>query len=198
MNIQDWVPLGLTGLVSLQSKELSRIFSSTTVQKHQFFSAQPSLWSNSHIHTWLLEKKNFVSNVMSPLFSMLSRFVKDLLPRSKCLLISWLQSLSAVTVEPKEIKSLIVFIVSPSDGNQCHDLSCFFFFILFFWMLSFKPAFSLSSFTFIKRPFSSSSLSAIRLCHLHIWGYWYFSWQFWFQLVIHPVQHFAWCTLHIV
>jgi len=56
MNIQDWFPLGLTGWISLQFKGLSRIFSNTTVQKHQFFGAQPSLWSNSHIHTWLLEK----------------------------------------------------------------------------------------------------------------------------------------------
>ena len=56
MNIQDWFPLGWTGWISLQSKGLSRVFSSTTVQKHQFFSVQPSLWSNSHIHTWLLEK----------------------------------------------------------------------------------------------------------------------------------------------
>ena len=56
MNIQDWYPLGLTGLISLVSKGLWRVFSNTTVQKHQFFSAQPTLWSNSHIHTWLLEK----------------------------------------------------------------------------------------------------------------------------------------------
>ena len=56
INIQDWFPLGLTGLISLHSKGLSRVFSNTTVQKHQFFSAQPCLWSNSHIHTWLLEK----------------------------------------------------------------------------------------------------------------------------------------------
>ena len=56
MNIEDWFPLGLTGLISLQSKELSRVFSNTTVQKHQFFGAQLSLWSNSHIHTRLLEK----------------------------------------------------------------------------------------------------------------------------------------------
>ena len=56
MNIQDRFPLGLTGLISLQSKGLSRVFSNTTVQKHQFFSAQLSLYSNSHIHTWLLEK----------------------------------------------------------------------------------------------------------------------------------------------
>ena len=56
MNIQGWFPLGLTGVISLQSKGLSRIFSSTTVQKYQFFSAQLFLWSNSHIHIWLLEK----------------------------------------------------------------------------------------------------------------------------------------------
>ena len=56
MNIQDCFPLGLPGLVSLQSKVLSRIFFNTIVQKHQFFSVQPSLWSNSYIHAWLLEK----------------------------------------------------------------------------------------------------------------------------------------------
>ena len=56
MNIQDWSPLGWTGWISLQSKGLSRVFSNTTVQKHQFFGAQLSLLSNSHIHTWLLEK----------------------------------------------------------------------------------------------------------------------------------------------
>ena len=55
MNIQDWFPFGWTGLISLQSKGLSRVFSNTTVQKHQFFSAQLSLLSNSHIHTWLLD-----------------------------------------------------------------------------------------------------------------------------------------------
>ena len=77
MNIQDWSPLGWTGLISLQSKVLSRVFSNSTVQKHQFFGAQPSLWSNSHIHTWLLEKAIaftrwiFVGKVMSLLFNML-------------------------------------------------------------------------------------------------------------------------------
>ena len=54
--IQDWSSLGLTGWISLQSKGLSRVFSNTTVQKHQFCTTQLSLWSNSHIHTWLLEK----------------------------------------------------------------------------------------------------------------------------------------------
>ena len=56
MNIQDWFPLGWTGWLSLQSKGLSRVFSNTTVQKHQFFGAQPSSQSNSHIHTWPQEK----------------------------------------------------------------------------------------------------------------------------------------------
>ena len=59
MNIQNWLPLGLTGWISLQSKGLSRVFSNTTVQKHQFFRTQPSLWTNTHIHTWLLEKLEF-------------------------------------------------------------------------------------------------------------------------------------------
>ena len=56
MNIQGWFPLKLTGLISLLSKGLCRVFSSTTVPKHQFFGTQPSLWSNSHNHTWLLER----------------------------------------------------------------------------------------------------------------------------------------------
>ena len=56
MNVQGWFILRLTGLISLQSKRLSRVFSSATIEKHQFFGTQPSLWSNSHIHIWLLEK----------------------------------------------------------------------------------------------------------------------------------------------
>ena len=56
MNIQGWLPFALTGLISLQSKGLSRVYPSTTIQKHQFFGTQPSLWSNPHIHTRLLEK----------------------------------------------------------------------------------------------------------------------------------------------
>ena len=106
VNIQDWFPLGLTGWISLQSRELSRVFSITTIQKHQSFGAQLSLWSNSHIHTWLLEKtialtgQTFAVKVMSLLFNMLSRLVIAFLSRGKCHLISWLQSPSAVTLEP--------------------------------------------------------------------------------------------------
>ena len=95
-NIQSLLPLGLSGLISLQSKWFTRVFSSTRVQKRQFFDAQPSWWSISHIHTWLLEKtialtiSTFVSKVISLLFNMLSWFVIAFLPRSKHLLISWL------------------------------------------------------------------------------------------------------------
>ena len=105
MNIQDWFPLGWTGCISLLSKGLSRVFSNTSVQKHQFFDAQLSLKSNSHIHTWLLEKnkaltrQTFVGKLMSLLFNMLSRLVITFLRRSKCLLISGLQSPSAVILE---------------------------------------------------------------------------------------------------
>ena len=59
MNIQDWFSLGWTGLISLKSKGFSRVFSNTTVQKHQFFGTQLTLQSNSHIHTWLLENQTF-------------------------------------------------------------------------------------------------------------------------------------------
>ena len=90
MSIQGWFPLGWTGLISLQCKGLSRVFSNTTVQKHQFFGVQPSLWSSSHICTWLLEKNKaltiqiFVSKVMSLLFNMLSRFVIACLHAQLC------------------------------------------------------------------------------------------------------------------
>ena len=106
INIQDRLPLGLTGLISLQSKGLLRIFSNTTVQKDQFFCAQLSFWSNSHIHTWVLKKNivltrwTFIGKVMSLLFNMLSRLFIAFLPRSKCLLVSWLQSPSGVIFEP--------------------------------------------------------------------------------------------------
>ena len=97
---------------------------------------------------------------MSLFFNMLSRFIIAFLPRSKCLLISWLQSPSAVILEPKKIKPLTVSIVSPSI---CHEVMGPDAMILVFWMLSFKPAFSLSSFSFIKRLFTSYSSSAIRV-----------------------------------
>ena len=101
-----------------------------------------------------LTRWTFVGQVMSLLFSMLSRLVTAFLPRSKRLLISWLQSPSAVILEPKKIKSDAVSTVS-----HLFPMKWF-----IFWMLSFKPNFSLSSFTYIKRLFSSSSLSANLIC----------------------------------
>ena len=144
MNTQDWSPLGWTSWISLQSKGLLRVFSNTPVQKHQFFSTQLSSQSNSHIHTWPLEKtialtrQTFVDKVMSLLCNMLSRLIIAFLPRSKHLLISWLQSPSAVVLEPKKIKSDTVSTVSPSI---CHEVMGPDAMILVFWMLSFKPTF---------------------------------------------------------
>ena len=109
--------------------------------------------------TIALTRWTFVGKVMSQLFNMLSRLVITFLPRSKCLLISWLQSPSAVILEPPKIKSATVSTVSPSISHEVMGPDAM---ILVFWMLSFKPPFSLSSFTFNKRLFSSSSLSAIK------------------------------------
>ena len=109
--------------------------------------------------TIALTRWTFVGKVMSLIFNMLSRLVIAFLPRSRHLLISWLQSPSAVISEPKNIKSLTVPIFFPI----CHELMGLDAMILVFLMLSFKPTFSLYSFTFIKRLLSSSSLSAIRV-----------------------------------
>ena len=96
-------------------------------------------------------------------------------------------------LHPALIKLATVPSVSPSI---CHEVMGPFAMILVFWMLSFKPTFSFSTFTFIKRLFSSSSFCHKGWCHLHIWGYWYFSQQSWFQLMLHSAQCFSWCTLH--
>ena len=127
----------------------------------------------------------FVGKVMSLPFNMLSKFVINFHSRSKSLLIyGCCLSLSAVILEPKKVKSVTVFIFSPSI---CHEV---------LRMLRFKPALSLSSFT-------SSRGTSVPFCflplgwfHLHIWGYWYFSWQSRFQLVIHLAWYFTWCPLH--
>ena len=117
------LPLGLTGWISLLSKELSRVFSSTTVWKHEFFGTQPSLRSNSHAYmtTWktiALIRLTFVGKVMSLLFNMMTMFVIAFLPRSKHLLISWLQSPSKVILEPKKRKSVTAPTFCPSI---CHE-----------------------------------------------------------------------------
>ena len=141
----------MTGWISLQSKGLSRVFSNTIVQKHQLFGAQLS-WGK----TMALTRWTFIDKEMSLLLNMLSMLVITFLPRSKRLLISWLQSPSAVILEPKKTKSDTVSTVYPCISHEVMGPDAM---ILVFWMLSFKPTFPLSSFTFIKRLFHSSSLS---------------------------------------
>jgi len=141
MNIQDWFPLGwLVG--SPCSPRDSQEFSPTL----QFKSINSSVLSFLHsptltsIHdywkTISLTRRTFVAKVMSLLFNMLSRLVIVFLPRSKCLLISWLQSVSGVILEPQVIKSLTLFIfpisLPWSDDTRIHFLSFFLFFVFFF------------------------------------------------------------------
>ena len=129
----------LSGWISLQSEGLARVFSNTTVQKHQFFSVHLFFMvqlAHSCIttgKTTALTKQILVGRVMSLLFNMLSRLVITFLPRSQCLLTSWLQSPSAVILEPKVMKYVTVSIVSPSI---CHEEMGPEAMILVFWMLS--------------------------------------------------------------
>ena len=143
--------------------------------------------------TIALTRWTFVGKVMSLHFNMLSRLGITFLPRSKCLLISWLQSLSAVILEHKNKVShgfhCFPIYLLWSDGVRCHDLS-------FFWILSFKPTFSLSSFNFIKRLFSSSSFSAVRVVSSA-----YLRLLIFLPAILIPAcassNCFSWCTLHI-
>ena len=157
-NIQDWFPLGLTGLI-LQSKGLSSLLqhhsSKASILQHSaVFTVQLSHPYMTTGKTIALTRWTFVGKVMS-LFNMLSRFVIAFLPRSKHFLISWLQSRSSVNLEPKKITPVTVSTFPPFICHQLMGLD------LVFSMLNFKTAFSLSSFPF-KRLFSSFSLSAIR------------------------------------
>ena len=131
--------------------------------------------------------------MMSLLFNMPSRFVIVFLPRSKCLLISWLQSLLAVILEPKNIKSVTVSIFSLYATEWCDQMTWFCFFEC--WVLSqlFHSPLSPSSRGYlVPLPFLP-----LGWCHLHIWGYCYLSLQSGFQFVFHPAWHFIWCILHI-
>ena len=127
---------------------LSFLYSPTLTSIHDYWKIQA------------LTRQTFVGQVTSLLFNMLSRLVITFLPKSKLLLISWLQSPSAMILKPPKIKSITVSIVSPSI---CHEVMGLDAMILVFWMLNFKPTFSLSFCTFIKRLFSSSLLFALRV-----------------------------------
>ena len=133
------------------------------LQHSAFFIVQLSQPYMTAGKTIALTRQTFVDKVTSLLFSMLSKLVITFLPKSKHLLISWLQSPSAVILEPQKINSDTVSTVSPSI---CYEVMGPDAMILVFWMLRFKPTFSLSCFTFIKRLLSPS-LSAIGWCHLH-------------------------------
>ena len=131
MNTWDW-SLGWAGWISLQSKGLSKVFPNTTVQKHcqhlAFFIVQLSHPYMTTGKAIALTRQTFVDKVKSLLFNMLSRLVITFLPRSKCLLISWLQSPSAVIFEPKKKEVWHCFHCLPiyfpwGDGIRCHDLS---------------------------------------------------------------------------
>ena len=122
MNIQDWFPLGLTGWISLQAKGLSRVFSNTTVQKHQSFGVQPFFMvqlSYPYMTTGkiiALTRWIFVGKVMSLLSNMLSRFVIAFLPIIKHFLISWLQSPSAKN--PKDATQKLICEISKVAGYK--------------------------------------------------------------------------------
>ena len=159
MNIQGLFPLGLTDFISLQSKGLSRAFSNSTfkasiLQCSAFLMVQFSHPYVTSGKTISLTRWSFVGKAMSLLFNMLSRLLIAF-PKSKCLLISCLQSPSAVIFVAPQSKVSHCFNFSPS---VCHEEMGPDVMILVLWLLSFKPTFSLSSFTFIKRLFSSSSL----------------------------------------
>ena len=184
-----WIVLDLLA-VQGTVKSLLQHHSSKSILRHSvFFTVQHSHPYMTIGKTIALTRWTLVGKVMSLLLNMMSTLVILFLPSSKCLLISWLQSPSTVILETKKIKSVTVSIGSPSICYDGHDLNIFECWIssqLFYSLLS---------------PSSRDSLVPLHFLplewyHLHVWGYWYFSPQFWSQLVSHPAQHFAWCTLY--
>ena len=143
MNIQDWFPLGLAGLILAIQRTLKSLLQhhsskASILWCSAFFILQLSHPSMTTGKTIALTRWTFVGKVMSLLFNMLSRLVITFLPRSKCLLISWPQSPSAVILEPPKIKSATVSSVSPSI---CHEVMGLDAMILVFWMLSLSQLF---------------------------------------------------------
>ena len=141
------VAQSLTRLKGLSSSSSSLLYGPTLTSIHDN-------WK-----TKTLTIQTFVSKLMSLLFNILSRFVIAFLPRDKCILISWMQSSSAVILEPKKMKSVTASTFPSSICQKVMGLDA----MIIFWTLSFKPAFSFSSLTLIKRLFSSSSISAIKV-----------------------------------
>ena len=147
----DW--LDLLAVQGTLKSLLQHHSSKALILRHSaFFIVQLSHPYMTTGRTIALTRRTFVGKVRSLLFNMLSRLVITFLLRSKRLLFSWLQLPSAVILEPPKIKSATVYTVSPSI---CHEVTGLDAMILVFWMSSFKPTFSLSSFTFIRMLFSS-------------------------------------------
>ena len=156
---RDWLDL-LAVQGTLKSLLQHHSSKASILRRSAFFTVQLTHPYMTTGKTIALTRRTFIGKVMSLLFNMLSRLVITFLPRSKHLLISWLQSPSAVILEPRKIKSDTVSTVSPSISHEVMGPDAMMF---VFWMLSLKPTFSLSTFTFIRRLLSSSSLSAIRV-----------------------------------
>ena len=190
----NWLNL-LAGQVTLKSFLQHHSAKASVLRCSAFFTVQPSHPYVTTGKTIALTRRTFVGKVMSLLFNMLSKLVVIFLPRSKRLLISWLQSPSAVILEPKKIKSDTVSTVSPSISHEVMGPDAM---IFVFWMLSFlKPTFSLYFFTFIKRLFSSSSLSAIRVVSSAYLRLLIFLLAILITACASASQHFSWCTLHM-
>ena len=136
--------------------------------------------------TIALTRWTLVGKVISLLLNTLSRFAIALLPRSKHLLISWLQSSSTVTLEKNRMNSVTVATFTPSI---CYEVVGLDVTLLIFWMLSINPAFSTLLFHPYQRFLVSLHFLPLEQYHLHIWGCWYFSQRSWLQLVIHPAWH---------
>ena len=165
----DWLDL-LAVQGTLKSLLQHHSSKASILQRSAFFTVQLSHPYMTTGKTIALTRWTFVCKVMSLLFYILSRLVITFLPSLKCLLISWMQSPSAVILEPKKIKSDTVSTVSPSISQEVMGPDAM---IFIFWMLSFKPLFH--------SPLSLSSRCSLvlcflplRWCSLHIWGYWYF------------------------
>ena len=206
-NIQGWFPLGLTGLISLQSKGVSSVFSSTTVQKHQFFGAQTnSLWFSSHICTWLLEKPH----------------LWQCRPSSAkwCFCFEYTIYVCHIFLSKEQVSfNFMAAVAVCSDFGAQENKICSLFPI-------FSPLLPLFPLLFVMKswdqmpwsycfecwawsqlfhsplsPLSGGKIVPLHFLplewyHLYIWGCWYFSWKTWFQLVIHLAWHFTWYTLH--
>ena len=151
-----------------------------------YFLIMHDYWKTIALIMW-----TFIGKEMSLLFNMLSRSVIAFFPRSKCILISWLQSLSTMILELRK-ENLSLFPLFPHLFAMKWWEQMPWYSFLECWFLSQLLHPSLS-------PLSRGSLVPLYFLplewyHLHIWGCWYFSWQSWFQLVTHAAQNFAWCT----